>query len=422
MDENVAVTPRTASRIAWSVPVLALPLWIVTLSLGWTRPTEIAGIGLLDPGRDLPVSLAVLAFLAVGALVASRRPENPVGWIVSGLGLFGTLSAFLYEYAVYALLRRPGALPAEAEAAWLGQASGLLAFGLLPFLFLVFPTGRLPSRRWRWVGWLSAAVIAVAVAYAVLLWPFRREAALRDIIEVAGAGHVELLRDVGGGLAFLAAIASAVSVVVRLRSAKGEERQQIKWLAYAAGVVAAGLVISFGWVIGPLSGSAEGSAIALLGERITVAGKVIAGVGLLTIPLAAALAVLRYRLYDIDLLVNRTLVYGLLSATLGVGYFGGVVLLQQAFAPITRGSDLAVVATTLGIAALFRPVRNRIQGLVDRRFYRRKYDAARALETFSARLRDEIDLDTLSRELQAVVSETMQPAHVALWLRPTERR
>jgi hypothetical protein len=270
----------------------------------------------------------------------------------------------------------------------------MLFVGLIVFLLLLFPTGRLPSRRWRTFTWVSVAVISFGVIWSSAISP--------DISFDAPPSSVQLSVVLLGGVA-------AGSVIVGRRNARGVERQQIKWLLYVGPLffIATGLHIGFYYFW--LTERSWG----LWASYFLVA---IAGV---SGPIAIGIAILRYRLYEIDLIINRTLVYGSLTATLVALYFGGIVVLQRFFVLLTgQQSTLAVVASTLAIAALFSPLRRRIQGFVDRRFYRRKYDARKTLEAFSAKLRSETDLKALINDLVGVVRETMQPAYVSLWLRP----
>ena len=268
----------------------------------------------------------------------------------------------------------------------------------------MFPDGRLPSPRWRPVAWCAGLGIAGFVAsYALEAGP------LGDIPQIVNPYGVDspVLRIVGVATAVVAGgsmAPSAVSLIVRMRRAGSEQRQQIKWLAYGGAVVVGTIVVA--------------GSISIWSVPISIA---IISVALLGLPVFTGIAIVRYRLYDIDVVINLTLVYALLSATLAVVYFGGIVLSQRVFAGLTgqeKLPQLAIVASTLVIAALFNPLRRRIQSFIDRRFYRRKYDAAKILETFSTRLRDETDLDSLNAELITVVRETMQPEHVSLWLRP----
>jgi hypothetical protein len=338
-------------------------------------------------------SIAV-GYSVIGAIIASRLPNHPIGWICCAIGLIAAVDHFGGEYSLYALLALPHPLPGGEAMLWLQGWFWMLFIGLIVFLLLLFPTGRLPSSRWRTFAWVSGAVIAAGVIWSSAISP--------DVGFNVPPSPVQLSVLLLGGVA-------AASVVVGRRGARRVERQQIKWLLYVGPIffVASGLHIGFYyfWL-------AEGS-LGLWASYLLVI------VGGLSVPTAIGVAILRYRLYEIDLIVNRTLVYGSLSAMLVALYFGGIVVLQRVFVALTgQQSTLAVVVSTLAIAALFNPLRRRVQGFVDRRFYRRKYDARKTLEVFSAQLRDETDLNALSEDLVGVVRETMQPAHVSLWLRP----
>jgi len=349
----------------------------------------------------------VVIDVSVGAIVASHRPENPVGWLLCLSGVVISTQSFAAQYAIYALLAQPNTLPAGEAMTWI--ASWLLStmIGLQVFYILLFPTGRLPSRRWRWVAWLTVAFVVVGV----ILSAFSPGALMGALGPIRNPLGTESFTNVYKALLYtispLLFVAVALSVFMRLRYARGVERQQIKWLAYAAAAWALGIILNI--IIATLD-------TPLWFERAALAYFTVAGEA---VPIAIGIAILRYRLYDIDILINRTLVYGSLSAILAALYFGGIVVLQRVFVLLTgQRSTLAVVASTLLIAALFNPLRRRIQSFIDRRFYRRKYDAAKTLEAFSTKLRDETDLEALNNDLLGVVRETMQPAHVSLWLRP----
>jgi hypothetical protein len=402
---------RAAVPLAWSLCLLCVALAVGGVLLGPLNGRTLGEI-LVEEGIVAIATLTV-AFSVVGALVASHRPGNPIGWIFSAAALFQGLNVFGWEYATYALLTEPGSLPLGAEMAWLAQWDWAPGLGLiLVFLPLLFPDGRPPSRRWRWVAWLGAASIGlIVVPQMILLWPDRGAELMRPQGPAEqGGSHALFVIVVYAGfpLMLLAGLAAVASLVVRFRRASGDERQQIKWFATAAALT---LVFTFEF---ELVLNVEGGLLRVILATLTV-------LIIPSIPVATGIAILRYRLYDIDIFINRTLVYGSLTAALALVYFGGVVSLQYAFRALTgEGSQLVVVASTLVIAALFSPLRRRIQAFVDRRFYRKKYDAARVLEAFSARLRDETNLDQLNGDLVAVVRETVQPGHVSLWLRELE--
>jgi hypothetical protein len=357
---------------------------------------------------DTLLSAALLAFPTVGALVASRRRGNAIGWLFCVVGvLFGVQSA-AYGWGVYALFAQPGKLPGAELAAWLSTWLFVPVLFCIPvYLFLLFPDGRPISRRWRPVAWLAGAgLLATTVGNA--LSPGRLEGppfeAIENPLGLAGGGEALNLTTVLGYWLTLASILLAgASVVLRFRRAGGRERQQLMWFASAAALFAATTIVYTFLLAG-------------VAER---AGQISTLLAFAGIPVAVGVAILRHRLYDIDVLINLTLVYGPLTAVLVAAYFGGVVGLQYVFRTLTGGeSQLAMVASTLAIAALFNPLRRRIQSFIDRRFYRRKYDSRKTLEEFSVKLRDETDLVALNENLVGVVRETMQPTHVSLWLRP----
>jgi uncharacterized membrane protein len=400
---------RVSFGLAWFICLLCVALGAVSLLLGLLNGRTL-GEFFVEENVVLIFALTV-AFSGVGALVASQRPGNPIGWIFCAAALCQVLAAFGDEYATYALITRPGSLPLGAEMSWLTEWIWAPGLGLiLVFLPLLFPDGRPPSRRWHPVAWLGGVSIAMIVVLAsILLWSERGTRLLRDTsIADRGPGWLVALLSAAFPLMLLAGLAAVISLFVRFHRSGGEERQQIKWFAYAAAV-------SLFWVFLldgiPDPGREFEAVIAVLGLFVIP-----------SIPLAAGIAIFRYRLYDIDRIINRTLVYSALTASLALIYLGSVVGLQYVFRAIAgQDSNLAVVASTLAIAALFGPLRRRVQSFIDRRFYRRKYDAAKTLEAFSVRLRDETDLDALGEDLVGVVREAVQPAHARLWLRPLAR-
>jgi len=368
---------------------------------------------------NVPYSVVVLAFATVGALLASRRPDNPIGWIYCVVSLTTSVYMLAVEYARYAAVTQPGSLPLPTFVVWLATESIVaVGWGLMAtFAVLLFPTGRMPSRRWRPVAWFATITIAVA-AVATALLPGPVDEQLLPIRNPAGveaaAWLLEPVHTLGWLALTMAAVASVISLVLRFRNARGDERQQLKWFSYATVFFVIMLAI-------------HSIAEAILGpEAYRPIEPVLLGPGMTSIPIAVAIAIFKYRLYEIDVIIRRTLVYGVLTATLALVYFGGVALLQSLSRSLTGGQaeqpQWVIVASTLAIAALFQPLRRRIQGFIDRRFYRRKYDAIRTLQDFSARLRDEVDLGDLSQDLLAVVQETVQPEHASLWLRPPEAR
>jgi len=351
------------------------------------------------------------AFAAMGALIASRRPANPIGWIFLTIGLSQGFDSFDTEYAQYTMITHPGSLPGGIWMNWLREWAWAPGVGLLPLSLLLFPTGRPPSPRWRWVPWVVAVAIALLIVpVGIVLWPMKEMPSSYEALSAQGA---VALQRVGGVLVGISMVASAFSVILRFGRAKGAERQQLKWLALAGALTATFVAWNFLFLTGPPEFRGFG---AVIGLAVLV-------IMLPSIPVAVGIAILRYRLYDIDIIIRRTLIYSVLSAMLALVYFGSVVLLQGLFRALTgqQQPEIVTVISTLAIAALFAPLRRRVQDAIDRRFYRRKYDAAKTLAAFSATVRDEVDLNKLTERLLEVVQETMQPAHVSLWLKKTDR-
>jgi hypothetical protein len=343
-----------------------------------------------------------------GAIISSRQPGNTVGCIFLAIGL---LLGLLFAANAYAVLGIDSGgiphLPGSAFAAWIGSWIFIpTTFGLPMFLLLLFPDGRFLSKRWRLAGLALGIILMLAVA-STAFEPGRIYPGIANPLAPAGvAGEIlRVSKHVTDALALPAFALAVAGLTVRLWRSSGVERQQLKWFAYSAALVGAGLGAS---VFLPKGWAAD---LAFLVGLLALAG----------LPVAAGIAIFRYRLYDIDVIVNRTLVYGSLTVTLVAVYIGSVVSLQYVFRTLTGGgSQLAIVASTLAIAALFNALRHRIQSFIDRRFYRRKYDAARTLSAFAVRLRDETDLEQLNAELLSVVRTTMQPEHATLWLRQRE--
>ena len=391
---------ETARRLAWS-------LWAVAMAL------VLAGLGLSaaggwDQGLGDVIGAVVLVPVAatVGALVVARLPGNRVGRIFLGLGVLGGVAHLLVGCADLTLPDGPGPRALGEASAWATTwLWAPLTFVPLTFALILFPDGRLPSARWRPFPWLAALGIGAFSAYLALSPESGDGRFGLEGNPYALEGADTALRIVGLlGLAVVPAfVASVAAIIVRFRRSRGEERQQLKWLAYG------GTVATAAFVVGGM----------VLDERSGVDPVVAAALSL--IPIAIAIAILRHRLYDVDLVINRTLVYGSLTAVLAGCYAGLVLVLQLALGPVTPEGALPVAFSTLAVAALFRPARSRIQALVDRRFYRRKYDAQRTLEAFAARLRNEFDLDVLRDELVGAVMATVQPSHVSVWLRDPAR-
>jgi hypothetical protein len=395
------MSDRVAAWLAWIMWALSLALTVMSLWL--------LILNLSHP--NVPVylywaedTLLAVGYSTVGAVAASHRPANPVGWVLCSIGLSWGVAHFTSEYATYALLTAPGTLPAAEVTAWIYSWVWVPGLGFIVFLPLLFPSGRLPSPRWRPFARFSGLV---AVAGTILAAFSPGPGVGLGIRNPFGIASLPNLNEQLQALMFALILVAAASLVARLRHARGVERQQIKWVAYA----------------GALGGGASFPTYTVLEavdlRWLHVVGYVTALIGIAGVPTAVGIAMARYRLYEIDTLINRTLVYGSLSVTLIALYFGGIVVLQRVFVVLTgEKSTLAVVASTVLIAALFTPLRRRIQSFIDRRFYRSKYDARKTLEAFSAKLRDETDLEALNNDLVGVVRETMQPAHISLWLRP----
>jgi len=394
---------RTRPLVARGAALLVLLVYVAGISAnGWLERR--LGLQSEHPAEDVVLFVGFSLFAAVGALLVAKRPDNPTGWIMSANALIVGIFPACESYAAYVMSTsgHPDALAVFGVWAnsWYWYLLLALTFVYLP---LLFPDGRLPSRRWLPVAVVPAIGVAGIAILGALTETLRGQTfdyRIDNPIGIEGLGYVEDLQVftvLGGGALAIGTVGAVSSVVVRFRRSRSTERQQLKWFLYAAAPIVAFPAIE--------------------SLPVIVSG-LLSGWVLLGLPTAIGIAILRYRLYEIDIVINRTLVYGPLSAMLVLVYFGGVVGLQAALRTLTgQESTLAVVASTLAIAALFSPLRRRVQGFVDRRFYRRKYDARKTLEAFSAKLRDETDLEALNAELVGVVRETMQPAHVSLWLR-----
>jgi hypothetical protein len=405
---------RAAAWLAWSVCALSLLMLAVVLMvafLGWSSPLPRGW----QPWQDVAIQTAgFVGAPLLGALIASRRPQNPYGWLWLGLSFGFSLTGLAGAYAAYALFAEPGSLPAPRTVGTTVAVAGwLVGLTCLPLLLLLFPDGRPPSRRWRFVVWADLVAGAVLLIVAPFMpglsgldpgfAPMKNPLGIGGVVGDAITTIVTAMVYVLLATVFL----SALSLVFRYRRARGVKRQQLKWFALGAALVAAlivtGQLLSFDKLLGNVLSS--------LFDSATLAGLYV----------AVGVAILRYRLYDIDVLINRALVYGSLTVMLALVYFGGVTATEAIFRALTgqeKQTQIAVVASTLVIAALFTPLRRRLQSFIDRRFYRSKYDAAKTMAAFNARLRDQTDLNALSNDLVRVVSATVQPAHVSLWLRP----
>jgi hypothetical protein len=403
-------------RIAWALLVLvvvALTLAAVHRVADHIRPGGGGAGAVLGEGG---LFLVLLGFPVAGILILRSQPRSRIGWLLMAIGLVWALcGSGADSYARLAV--RHEALPGAGIAALSSALVWVPGVGLMgTFLLLLFPDGRLPSLRWRPVAWLSGVVIASATL-TLALSPGKLEVGavprLRNPLGWEQARPVLLpLQTVLVPLLLVCVIACATALVLRFRRSSGVERLQLKWLATAAAAVAGLYLASI--VAGLLTGAMFGGQQPAWMDTLDS----LSFLAFICIPAAVGVAVLKHRLYDIDVVVNRTLVYGTLTLTLAASYIGSVLLLQLLLSPLTSQSDLAVAGSTLLVAALFRPARRGIQSAVDRRFYRSRYDAARTLDAFTTRLRDELDLETIGSDLTNAATETFQPEHVSLWLKP----
>jgi hypothetical protein len=383
----------TAPRLAWAL----FALWLALAALAAAYSTR------MEDHFEAFFMVALTVFAVVGAVVASRRPRNPIGWMLEAIALMSAVTSVLIGYTSTAEDPAPVAM-------WLDDwFSDIWIAIVVVGIPLLFPDGRLPSRRWRPLAWLATATFALGLlgkalgdrvldteAPGTVRNPFALPGAAGDAAAAIGSAF--------GGLYAAAVVIGLAGLVARWRRSRGVERQQLKWFVYVGALMLGALFLS---AVSLFDSERLGNNIGVVGWGAFLA---LVTFGL---PLAIGAAILRHRLYDIDVVINRTLVYGALTITLGGAYLGLVLLLG-----LTVGeSDVAIAGSTLAVAALFRPARARIQRAVDRRFYRSRYDAAQTLETFSARLRDELDLDALRGEIRSVVGQTVQPTHVSLWLK-----
>jgi hypothetical protein len=390
---------RATTWLAWSLWAGSLLLTAAAFPFAWR--VQLAGVGFLGRGAvsDVVAGAIIMSipFPTVGALIASRRPGNAIGWIFCTVGLLQAYNLFGYSYGLYGLVVRPGSLPGAAGVAAVAEVAWMPSLALLTtFLLLLFPDGHPPSRRWRWVAWLGGAGLALVMAPAFVFTWRQRGARLFEVEAEGPIGPLAILFVVGFSFILLSALASVAALVSRFRRSRGVERQQLKWFAYA-GSLAFAVILS-----------------AFLPEPLRTPEE--AFVAVILVPISAGIAILRYRLYDIDLVINRTLVYGSLTVLLGAVYVAGVLVLGGVLAPLTERNDLAVAGSTLAVAGLFSPLRRRVQSFVDRRFYRSRYDAGRTVEAFSATLREKGELEDLMSDLTSVVRETFQPASLAVWV------
>lgn len=396
------MSSRRAHAIARTLPWLIFALTASAAAAGYVL---LAANGAPDLLQQIVLGVVFIGYAMVGALIASRRPEHRIGWILLGIPSFTGLGFTTEQYAIYAAAQ-PEALPVAGVAAWLASWTWFPGLGLLGFGLLLFPTGRLPSGRWRPILWLLIASIPVNSAlFALAPTAAAGDFGFENPLGILPASLVSALEAPAGLLMVAAIVFSAAAPIVRFRHARSVERDQLKWFLSAAGLLA---------IVLPLSLVAE--EVAPDGLSALLFPAALAG-----LPVAIGVAILRHRLFDIDLLINRALVYGALTVVLGAVYVGAILLLQGLLNPITGGGTLAVAASTLAVAALFRPVRIRVQAAVDRRFYRSRYDAGRTVAAFSGQLRGDVDLDALTDRLADTAADTMRPASVSVWLKQTEQ-
>jgi hypothetical protein len=409
---------RGLRRLAWAgwwvVAGLATFETVLT-SIGSPEAPVSWGTGLIG---EYGFTLVVLAFPLVGLGILVRQPRNRIGWLLEGVGLSWTVPGLLDAYAHYGLVIEPGSVPGPEVAAALNEGTwtwGILMMGV--FLILPFPDGHLLGPRWRVVAWLAVVAALVVPAVIALAPGTLEEAPVAGIVNPLSAGPLEpvvlAFSVVALPLVPICLVASAVSLALRFRRSSGVQREQIKWLATAGGLVAVLFAVTLTSTFAAEFAGNGSPDVLPLAVRVMQEASILSFV---LLPLAIGAAILRYRLFDIDLVINRALVYGSLTAALAGLYLGSVLLLQLVLRPVQIDSDLAVALSTLAVAAVFRPARSRIQASVDRRFYRHKYDAARAVEAFTGRLRHQVDLDTVGVDLLAAVHETVQPRHASVWL------
>lgn len=409
------MSKRTTSWLAWLMLVFVVALMLLGGFLMIVNGPSQGG----DAGASPIFSFLLLTFIAfalVGTLVATRHPANAIGWLFLGTALWFTLGSVAEEYAQRALFVAPDSLPGGLAVAWFSRLTqGPILFSVFIFLFLLFPNGHPLSPRWRVITWLAVLIAAAGLfLYGLTPGPLDNSAyaSFENPFGISALGVVGSLLSAPIFLLTLAfVVLSAVSLILRFRRSTGEEREQIKWLA------SAGIFIALAFLTGPVIWSTPALANTFLWPILFV-------LAVITLPVSVGIAILKYRLYEIDLIIRKTLTYSILTALLLAVYFGSVVVLQQILVRITgeQQNEIVTVVSTLTIAALFVPLRQRVQDVIDQRFYRRKYDAQKVLARFAVIARDEIELEKLTDELLIVVSETMQPESASLWLKKTDNR
>ncbi len=349
-----------------------------------------------------------LSYATVGALICARRPDNRVGWMLLASGTIFALCTIAFEYADIGLADGRD-LPGSVLALWIANAVSPIALELIPLALLLFPDGRPISPRWRPVSAVpAAAAFGICVGVGFLPGSIDANVPVPNPFGIPGAHGVLTAVEVAGWtLTAVSLGAAAAAIVVRLRRADGVQRLQLKWVA------SAGVVLGVVWILWEVT-----YLLPPAGRVVTALELLAATLAMTGIPLAAGVAILRYRLYEIDVIIRRTLVYATLIAVLAAFYLAGITLLEWAMESVTgQSSALAVTASTLAVAAAFQPVRSRIQHAVERHFYRTSHDSAQALQAFAGSVRDQVDLETLQQEVLTAVQATVQPGHASLWLR-----
>jgi len=410
------VVARTGAAGVSRLTVVAI---LIALVAAIANAADFLMLAYFGPLIVLPLVLGT--FAGVGLIVALRRPGRPIGWLFLGAGALFAVDMAARAYAWQAFAAPLGSLPGREVATWLSSFLSFPALGAILVALVLFPTDRLPSRRWApillaIVVMSTATTLARALAPRPLRVPYALTASPAERLEVAtipnpfgiggAAGDAILtLLPLTDAFALPSFLLALLALLARFARSTGTERLQLKWFAYAASVSLGSAVSSVALPKGTASDIAW--ALSLLSSGF--------------IPIAIGIAVLRYRLYDIDVLIRRTLIYAAVSLTLAATYFAGVVLLQTVLRPLIGGSEVPVALSTLAVVALFAPLRRRIQQVVDRRFYRSRYDAAHTLDAFGARLRDEVDLEAVRGDLPEAVHETVRPAHASVWLREPTR-
>jgi hypothetical protein len=384
--------------VATSVALLGLAL---VAAAGILAVRDVAATGVAMGANSVGALLVGASFTVVGWLIVSRRRENRIGWMLLAIGVVFALVTFSGAHAQDGLVAEPGSLPLADVTAWLSTLAWVPAWTLVMLLLLLYPDGRLPSRRWRPILWIAAAsAVLMLVPSAFAEWPYRGPALLTGVSpSTPELDTAALLQVVGLLLSLGVAVAGAGALVIRFGRSAGVERQQIKWFASAAAVEVAALFV--------LSGS-------LLPPPLDV---LLALISAPLIPIAIGVAILRYRLYEIDRIISRTVSYAVVTGILAAVFVGTILVMQILLASLLSGSSVAVAASTLVVAALFQPLRRRVQSAVDRRFDRSRYDAERTVAAFGAHLRDEVDLGNLYAEVREVVAATVAPATVGVWIR-----